>query len=106
MYLPRRPLSARWWPGQGHAVNDALTLRSTVTNSNRATPFGGHPVARWRLGMIAICQAAGCPASRPGRWLLRLLADTCGTRAAGCSDLAGDATLDGVQHLLRRLRTT
>ena len=39
MYLPRRPLSARWWPGQGHAVNDALTLRSTVTNSNRATPY-------------------------------------------------------------------
>jgi hypothetical protein len=75
MYLPRRPLSARWWPGQGHAVNDALTLRSTVTNSNRATPFGGHPVARWRLGMIAICQAAGCPGSGPGRWFLGLLAD-------------------------------
>lgn len=83
MYLPRRPLSARWWPGQGHAVNDALTLRSTVTNSNRATPFGGHPVARWSLGMIAICQAAGCPGSGPGRWFLGLLADTCGTRTAG-----------------------
>ena len=103
MYLPRRPLSARWWPGQGHDVNDALTLRSTVTNSNRAMPFGGHLVARWRLGMIAICQAAGCPGRGPGLdfW-------DCSRTPVGQEllEFAGDATLDGVQHLLRRLRTT